>query len=79
MTSDNVVDLPVVTRLNIPVDRILTKAMECGLETAVVIGYDESGDFYFSSSEPDGAEVLWLLEYAKKRLFEASDDYAAGE
>ena len=66
----NVTVLNTVTRLDIPVERVLSSAQEKGLESAVVIGWDADGDFYFASSVSDGAETLWLLEIAKKRLLE---------
>lgn len=66
--NDNVVVLPVVTRLDCPPDRILDAAKEAKLTEATVIGYDENGDFYFASSKANGPEVLWALEQAKKAL-----------
>jgi len=58
-----------VTRLDLPADRILENAPK-EMQTAVVIGWDADGDFYFASSAADGADVLWLLEMAKKKLLE---------
>lgn len=71
--SDNVVDLPVITTLDIPPPRILAKAAGAGLESVVVVGFDRDGDFYFASSKSDGSDVLWLLELAKKKLLELGD------
>lgn len=65
---DNVVILNGVTRIPIPPERVLSGAMVQGMKLAVVIGYDADGDFYFASSEPDGAEIVWLLEMAKLKL-----------
>ena len=73
MSDDNVVVLPVVTRLAVPVDRVLKSALEAGLTEVVVIGYDADGDHYFSSSEPDGPSVLWAMERAKLRLLRVED------
>lgn len=61
-----------VTRLDIPASRILENAPR-NMKTAVVIGYDENGEFYFASSAADGGNVLWLLETAKKKLLEIGD------
>ncbi len=71
----NVVDFGGVTRLPTDPDRIL-KAADGKLETAVVIGWqkDDSGQFYFASSEPNSAEVIMLLEIAKRRLLESMDE-----
>lgn len=65
----NVVDLNVITKLDVPADKVL-KAATGKLETAIVIGYDKDGDFYFASSKADGGDVLWLLETAKKELMD---------
>lgn len=69
-----VVVLDVITRLDIPVDRVLEGAIEAEMNNIVVIGYDKSGDEYFASSYASGADVLWALERAKKRLLEIVDD-----
>jgi hypothetical protein len=68
MTDDNVVILPVITTLPIPVERILAQAMEADLKLCLVIGEREDGSLYFASSEPDGGDLLWLLERAKLAL-----------
>jgi hypothetical protein len=65
--SDNVIPLNTITRLDIPVDRVLEAASEV-LESVVVIGWDNNEEFYFASSIADGPDVLWLLEHAKKGL-----------
>jgi hypothetical protein len=68
---DNVVILPVVTRLNIPPERVLNDALAADLDGAVVIGQRKDGSYYFSSSIADGGDVLWLLEWAKVALMRA--------
>jgi hypothetical protein len=68
--KNNVVFLGVVTTLDVPSQRVLDGAKEASLEDVVVIGWDEGGEFYFASSKANGAEVLWLLEKAKKKLLE---------
>jgi hypothetical protein len=65
-----VVELPVITRLDIPPERTLNAALKKGLAEVVVIGFDQDGDFYFASSKSDGGGVIWLLEMAKKKLLE---------
>lgn len=66
----NVVDLNVPTTLDIPVDRVLRRADEAGLTTAVVMGWDADGQLYFASSVADGGDVLWLMECAKRALMD---------
>lgn len=67
----DVVLLNVVTRLDIPVQRVLESALKEDLEEVVVIGYDKEGEFYFASNKADRSSVLWLLEQAKKELLNA--------
>ena len=64
-----VIPLGGVTRLDLPVDRILEAAKK-KLEGVVLLGYDKDGAFYFASTYADGGEVLWLLEKLKKQLLE---------
>ena len=67
--NTNVIDLPVITRLDLNPDRVLNAAIG-NLEAAVVIGWDKDGDFYFASSKADVGDVLWLIEKAKKILLD---------
>lgn len=60
--------LDVVTRLNIPAERILQAAINNELQSCVVLGYGQGGDEYFASSIADGGDVLWLIERAKLAL-----------
>lgn len=68
-----VIVLDVVTRLDIPAERILKAAIERGLESVVISGYDKDGNEYFASSLADGADALWILERCKKKLLEIGD------
>ncbi len=70
--SDNVVEFNGITSLDTPPPRVLAKAARAKLESCVVVGFKEDGDFYFASSNADGGDVLWLLELAKKKLLEVS-------
>ena len=56
-----------VTKLDLPVDRVLEQA-KGNLEGVVIIGYDKDGDSYFASTYADGGTVLWLIEQCKKAL-----------
>lgn len=67
--TDNVIPLGVVTRLDLPPDRILSEAIG-KLEGVVLIGWDLDGEIYKASSIADGGEVLWLLERTKAALLE---------
>lgn len=68
--SANVHVMKLVSREDVPPQRVLTAALGSGLTDAVVIGWDADGEFYFASSVTDGPEVLWLLEFAKRRLLD---------
>ncbi|MGO4449107.1 hypothetical protein AB4Y96_09285 [Phyllobacterium sp. TAF24] len=68
----NVVDLPVITTLDIDPDRVLTKAVS-QLERVMVIGVDKNGDEYFASSAADGGTCLWDLECVKMKLLRIAD------
>lgn len=71
--GDNVVFLDVVTSLDLPVERIIEALRDADLEEIVVIGYKADGDEYFASNVASGANVLWHLERAKKKLLEIVD------
>ncbi len=71
--SADVVDLDVVTRLDIPAERVLRKALEADMQSVVVIGYDSDGEEYFASSLSDGGDALWLIERCKLKLLSVPD------
>lgn len=68
-----VVDLPVITSLDLDPQRVLAAAVKAEMTQVIIIGYDKDGDEYFSSSVSDGADALWHLERAKLRLLKAGD------
>ena len=71
-----VVTLDVTTRLDVPAGRILQAALDAGLESVVIAGYDAEGDEYFASSLADGADALWLAERFKLALLQKADALA---
>ena len=74
--SAEIVELGCLTRLPVPSEKLLRRALEGGVTNVVIIGYDPAGEFWFASSDADGGDVLWLLELAKRRLFAAADSLA---
>lgn len=66
-----VLPLNCVTRLDLPVDRVLEGAKK-QLEGVVLLGYTKDGEQYFASTYADGGEVLWLLEQCKLSLLKGS-------
>lgn len=69
----DVIPLGGITRLELPVNRVLDSAKD-KLEGVVLMGYDKDGGYYFASTYADGSEVLWLLEKLKKTLLAVGDD-----
>lgn len=66
---DNIVIWRGVTKHDLPPDRVLENAKE-KLKSVVIMGWDQDGNIYFASSLADGADVMWLMEWAKKKLLE---------
>lgn len=69
-----VILLDVITKLDIPVDRVIEGATG-KLDQIVIMGYDKDGNEYFSSSFADSASVLWMIERMKKAVLESVDDF----
>jgi hypothetical protein len=62
-----------ITKLDMPAEIILQKAIEAGLTDVIIAGYDKDGELYIASSVADGGDALWLAELFKKRLLEIGD------
>ncbi len=62
-----VITLNCITKLDLPVDRVLDGAKE-KLKSAVILGYDKDGEYYFAGTYAGTHEVLWLLEKAKQAV-----------
>lgn len=66
--ATNVVNLPVITRLDLPPERVLASAAELEFERVTVIGVTADGFEYFAASAADGGSSLWDMERAKMHL-----------
>lgn len=66
--SAEVTILNMVTRLDLPADRILKSAVDADLAEVTIVGFDAAGDFYFASNKASGPEVLWALQMAINKL-----------
>lgn len=66
MTAE-IIPLGNVTKLDLPVERILDNARE-ELESVILIGYTKDGREYFASSIADGGTVNWLMDRFKAKL-----------
>ena len=73
-----VVDLPVITTLDLDPARVIAKAAKEKFVRVIVIGETEAGEEYFASSASDGAPVLWDLERAKHNLMRTVDGIIEG-
>jgi hypothetical protein len=67
---DKVTVLPVITSLDLDVERVLQAAIDAKPKRVWVIGEDTDGALYFASSCADGGEALWWMEKAKRALME---------
>jgi len=72
MTAE-IIEFDGITRLDLPTDRILAKAMDECLVDVVIIGHTAGGEEYFASSKADGGSVLWMMERAKMALLNIAD------
>ncbi|MBP27854.1 MAG: hypothetical protein CMH16_00805 [Methylobacterium sp.] len=68
--TGNVEFLGGFSRVAVPAERVLHQAGLAGLTQVVVVGVDPDGALYFAGSEAKFADVLWLIELAKKQLLE---------
>jgi hypothetical protein len=59
-----------LTKLDLPVDKVIEAAKGEVEGGVVIIGWDKDGILYFASSIGSGAEVLWLIEKAKLALLD---------
>ncbi len=75
----DVVTLDVVTRLDVPAERVLQAALDAGLESVVIAGYSAEGNEYFVSSIADGGDVIWMLERFKLALLQGAFDVDGGQ
>jgi hypothetical protein len=63
MSEDsNVVELDCITKLDLPPEKILRKALDKDLMSVVIVGYTQDGDEYFASSVADGAQAMYHLQ-----------------
>lgn len=61
--------LNMVTRMDIPVDRVID-SIPRDMAEIVVVGYTADGEFYFATNKANGPDVLWMLQMAAKKILE---------
>lgn len=71
--TNNVIQLPVVTRLDLNPDITLDN-LKGQLEGFVLCGYTTEGVEFFSSTYSDRGTALWLLKRCEKALLEQVDN-----
>lgn len=71
---DNVVRLPVITRLDLDPDLVLRQAIG-EFKSVIVIGYGHDGEERCCASMSDGPEMLWLLARYQKKLLEIPETW----
>jgi hypothetical protein len=69
MPHNNVIDLPIITTLDLDPDRTLEN-LKGKLQGFVLAGYDQDGELFFSSTYADGGDCLWLIEKFKQCLLD---------
>lgn len=72
--ADNISIFPGVTPNKYDPNITLEAATRAELTEVIVIGWDADGDLFFSASNGDGPECLWLIEKAKAALLVAGED-----
>lgn len=58
-----------LTKLDVPVDKVLDGAASATLEAVFVLGRDADGTLYAASSVADMGDVLIMIEEWKHELF----------
>lgn len=66
--TDNIEYMKGTTTHDIPIERVLKGGED--LKEIFLLGWDEDDRFYMASSKSNRAELLMLLEIAKKELLD---------
>ncbi len=66
--TSNVIEFTGLTKLDLPVEKILRKAHAAGLSEVVILGFDRDGDEFFASSRADAGSVMFHLSRAMHGL-----------
>lgn len=68
-----VIDLPVITSLDLDPARVLAAASKEKFERVLIIGVLEDGEEYHASSAADGGTLLWDMERTRHALMKLAD------
>lgn len=72
--ADNIKLFTGVTPNDFQPNIMLEAAARAGLTDVVIIGWDKDGNLFFSASNGNGPECLWLIEQAKKALLDTTGE-----
>ena len=70
----DVVNLGVKTKLDLPPEKVLGRALEAGMTEVVICGIAADGSEYFASSVANGADTHWHLQRAMHHLMKQADN-----
>lgn len=65
IVKSKVTILPCLTRLDVPVDRVLNAALREDLAECIVLGKDKNGELYLASSIAKEEHLVYLLRVAE--------------
>jgi hypothetical protein len=69
-----VVQLDVITKGEVPPQKVVD-GIDCeNIEHLIVVAFDKNGELEISMSSGEIPINLWMLELAKKRILEASEE-----
>ncbi len=72
--SENVVELGMITKLDIPAEKVLRRAIDAELDHVLILGWHDGETLYAASTTSDVGKLLQLLETFKHNLM--SGEYA---
>lgn len=72
--ADNISIFPGITPNKYDANITLEAATRADLDEVIVLGWDKDGELFFSASNGNGPECLWLIEKAKLALLNVGDE-----
>lgn len=70
---DNILIFSGITRHDMP-PAVMLDNVPRDLASVLVLGWTAEGELFFSSSMSDGGNCLWLMEKAKRKLMEITEE-----
>jgi hypothetical protein len=66
--SAEVVEYPGITKLDLPAEKILSRAIDADLEDVLIIGWEKDETLYAASTTANVGKLLHLIETFKHKL-----------